>query len=95
VVIITPLPEKCFLSYSGRIYFAIRISKIRLREVITMKHEVEKKLVSLLIESPFYFTLPVKTRYFLLSKLMDQLENVLSASHDEKNINERSVDNCT
>jgi hypothetical protein len=63
--------------------------------VITMKREIGKKLVSLLIESPFYFKLPVKTRYFLLSKLMVQLQNSLNAYDDEKSMNERSIDDCT
>jgi len=58
-----------------------------------MKCEIEKKLVSLLIESPFYFKLPVKTRYFLLSKMIAQLQNILSAYDDEKKMNERSIDN--
>jgi hypothetical protein len=58
-----------------------------------MKREIEKKLVSMLIESPLYFKLPVKTRYFLLSKLMAQLQNILSAYDDEKKMNERSIDN--
>ncbi len=77
-------------TYPSRIYSAVGIPKITSREVITMKSRIRKKLVSILIESPVYFTLPVKARYFLLSRLVEQLRSVLKEYDDKEGMRERS-----
>ena len=69
-----------------------RISNVELREVMAMKHKIKKAWVSKLIESPFYFALPVKARYFLLSRLVGQLQSVLKKDDDRKGISDRSME---
>ena len=53
-----------------------------------MKSRLAKGLVSILIESPFYFALPVKARYFLLRRLVKQLQGVLEKYDDNKSVSE-------
>ena len=59
-----------------------------------MKHKIKKTWVSKLIESSFYFTLPLKARYFLLSRLVEQLQSVLKKydNNNRKGISDRSME---
>ena len=57
-----------------------------------MKRKIKKALVSTLVESPFYFTLPLKARYFLLSRLVEQLQSVLKKYDNRKGISDRSME---
>lgn len=53
-----------------------------------MKSVIAKGLISILIESPFYLALPVKARYFLLSRLTEQLQSVLNEYNDKEGMSE-------
>ncbi len=54
------------------------------------KNKIE--YISILIKSPFYFILPVKERYLLLSKLMENFQSVIN---EEKVTNSKVIENDT
>lgn len=64
-------------SYSRRIDCKTSVSTIEVREVFIMSNSVEKAFISLLMELPFYFTLSVKERLSLLSRLTKYYEGLI------------------
>ena len=87
---------KFTFSYSGSIDYTIEIhTKYNKRQkikdtIMSGKNKIE--YISILIKSLFYFTLPVKERYFLLSKLMENFQSVIN---EEKVTNSKVIETDT
>jgi hypothetical protein len=49
-----------------------------------MSNRIEKAFISILMESPYYFTLSVKERYRLLSRLTKNYQTLVTEFDKEK-----------
>jgi hypothetical protein len=74
------------LSYRGRFDYPAGIPTIRLKEVLTMSDRVEKAFISLLVELPFYFTLSVRERHSLLSRLTKHYQGLIQEFEKEQDV---------
>jgi hypothetical protein len=73
-------------SYSGRIDCNMCISTIKVREVFIMSDRIEKAFISILMELPFYFTLSLKERHFLLSRLTEYYQSLIIEYQKDKDL---------
>ena len=56
-----------------------------------MNNSVEKAFISLLMELPFYFTLSVKERHSLLSRLMGYYQALIKEYEKEQGLNREAL----
>ena len=73
-----------YSSYPCRVDSRSSIHRIRLREALTMSNRIEKAFISILMELPFYFTLSVKERHLLLSRLTEYYQTLVTEFENEK-----------
>lgn len=81
-----PLCPLGCLSHRGRVDYPAGIPTIRLTEVFTMNTRIEKAFISIVMELPFYFTLSVRERHSLLSRLTKHYQSLISEFEKEQDL---------